>query len=170
MKKLIMLILLMVTAFSMNAIAAPVTYEALVTEASPYDKILTLGSALEFDYWFEMGITPPPYNGSQGFDVLFVQEGGAFTFVGQVASYDSSTSWQHANLVVPVALVGVTGNVHFGVNDFDPNTDPSVYLNNVGGNNFDGDASTIPEPGTMILLGSGLVGMAAFARKRLNKM
>ncbi len=44
-----------------------------------------------------------------------------------------------------------------------------VYIADTDNLKFAGDIQPIPEPGTMMLLGSGLVGLAGFARKRFLK-
>jgi hypothetical protein len=163
MKKWLVALMLMV-AFSLNAYAAPVTYEGIVTESTPFEKTITLGSTLTFDYWFVMGIAPPPYNGTQSFDVLFVQDASAgFAFIGQVDSYQDSANWMPGVLNVPGALQGTTGLIRFGLNDFSPDTNPTVYLNNVGG------PTNVPEPSTLLLLGSGLIGLVGYGRKRMKK-
>src|SRR4030065_1369316 len=133
MKNILVALSILMVVFSLNAYAAPVTYEGLATEGSPFQKTLLLGSTLDFDYWFVMGITPPAYAG-QSFDQLDTpDESAGFAFIAQDASYNDSPGWLSASLSVPVALQGTTGLIRFGVNDFGPDTNPTVYLNNVGG-------------------------------------
>jgi PEP-CTERM motif len=163
MKKILVALSILMLVFSVTAYAAPVTYEGMATEGSSFSKTITLGATLDFDYWFVMGITPPPYDGG-GFDALFTQDASAgYESLGSLYSYEDSPGWLSASLPVPVGLQGTTGLIVFGVDDFGPDTNPTVYLNNVGG------PTNVPEPSTLFLLGSGLLGLVGYGRKRMKK-
>jgi len=142
-----------------GAMAVPSSYEAVVWEGhsftTPY---VTLGATYSFDYWFVMTVPPPEYNG-QAFDALSVNENGTYAYISGVYAWNTSEDWVHATLNVPVSLQGKYTKILFQVNDFGPDTDPYVYLNNVPG------AAAVPEPATMLLMGFGLAGVAAAGRK-----
>jgi hypothetical protein len=122
---------------------------------------MLLGPEISFDYWWVMGEDPPPYQSGFGFDVLALQGGDSWRYIGQTAAYESSTGWQTASLIVPEELIGLETQIRFVVNDFGPDTDPTVLLNNIS-------SQPVPEPATFLLLGSGLIGIAWFGRKKLK--
>jgi hypothetical protein len=49
-------------------------------------------------------------------------------------------------------------------NDYDPPEDSQIYVH-LTGNGVDSGITPVPEPATMLLLGTGLIGLAGFRRK-----
>lgn len=116
----------------------------------------TLGKTFSFDYFWSMGFNPPPYQQGDMFDVLALQAGNGWQYIGQIDAYDESTGWQTAMFQVPSDLQGQEVDVRFVLTDYYPLTNPTVYLRNISG---------VPEPTTMLLLGLGLVGLTGVRRK-----
>ncbi len=87
MKRLTAIMVAIAAAFSFGvtgAWAIPSSYQAVVYEGNPYvTPYVTLGSQYTFDYWFEMAVAPPPYQGQQ-FDALSVNEDGSWVYLGGV--------------------------------------------------------------------------------------
>lgn len=80
-----------------------------------------------------------------------------------------STSWASASDVLVANGEGFTAAAHIFPwgGAYDTNNKP---INNFGTDTgFAGNGTPIPEPATMLLLGSGLIGLAGFARKRFRK-
>ena len=50
--------------------------------------------------------------------------------------------------------------------DMNPDTAPDVQIAFAVNGNYDGVAAPVPEPGTLMLLGSGLAGVAFYAKKK----
>jgi len=134
--------------------------------ANPYDPGAT-------SYWYTLAPVTPPTVGNIGESYGGLVEGAnAFPFAfGPVndpnETYSSNAQlangldvdfWFNSELFTLAAgaasgfAVGDDLSMHFGSND------PGVFM----------PVSVIPEPSTIILLGMGLVGMAAIGRKRLS--
>jgi hypothetical protein len=121
---------------------------------------LVLGDTFSFDYWWEMVMEPTEPN----LDVLFFNGTEWETLGWELNFGGSSNQWETASFWVPEWSRGTEAQIMFRAFDFGQVTDPTVYLRNIGSN-----TAPVPEPSTMILLGTGLVGLIGFSRKKNRK-
>lgn len=123
-------------------------------------EFLTLGDTFSFDYWWEMGTEPTNFN----FDILFFNGTEWETFGWELNSGGSSDAWETASFYVPEWARGTEAQIIFSLLDWGQQTDPTVYLRNISSN-----SAPVPEPATLILLGTGLLGLAGSSNRRFKR-
>lgn len=141
-------------AVLLNPLDEVTTTETFLTD------YLTLGDTFTFDYWWEMGIEPTDGN----FDILFFNGTGWETFGWELNFSGSSNQWETATFYVPEWARGQDTQIMFSLYDFGQETNPTVYLNNIGSS-----TAPVPEPTTIVLMGVGLVGLLGASRKKFKK-
>jgi hypothetical protein len=130
----------------------------VTTDQTYLTDFITLGDTFSFDYFSEMGTEPT----SGRFDVLYFSGTEWVNFGWQLNLKESSIDWASALFHVPAWAQGENVQIMFSLTDWGQETDPTVYLRNIASNS----SAPVPEPTTMILFGTGLVGLAAVGRRK----
>lgn len=120
--------------------------------------------------------------GNTNSEVWIFSSSGNSTFIGQLSGNGNSGNWFSNTFTINNALLsGVSGsNWSFGIKLAESTADiDTFYLDkitlsgeytevNINGGNSGGNAP-VPEPGTMALLGFGMLGLAVFGKRRMKK-
>jgi hypothetical protein len=110
-------------------------------------------------------------SGPNGYDRLsfFNIDGtGAYDALGnKLTSEGTINGLQHFSFVI-TDVVGRTGTLSFDLFDMYDGYSSIAKLDNIQFETGSGPAP-VPEPGTMLLLGSGLAGLAGWGRKKIGK-
>jgi len=172
-----MLIALLAAVMALGV--AGVSNAALYTQVANLDALLFNGGtkAWSFDTPTDFNVPPYDYTANIFIRGYFVDKNSNTVavnsnIVGNLATgsiftlFASNTNINIGNVFINGWAGGTSFNVAVNANEtlyLDYSKFALTYTPSTGG------AAPVPEPGTMLLLGTGLVGLAAYGRKRFRK-
>lgn len=137
-----------------------ILFTKLLSDPSPAG-LLTGSDAYSRTFWFYDAGTARFNNWESAEGMMVGTWHDPWTGVPQSQGFDLVYSFSQLGLIDRLALYGLDGNFGFGI-------DPDCRFMN-DGITFTITTTAVPEPGTILLLGMGFLGMGIFGRRKLRK-